>query len=179
MTAWIPIDKNFRYFFPMDRPYTKLEAMVSYTIDMDEGKRISINGYSRTWNWSRNKVRKFLEEIKTAKGHPVDTQGTLWGHSVTFINNNLQKKKDTPRTPQGHPKDTPPKIKKEKYGEFVELLPEEYQKLVDKYQEAFTKACIERLDNYIGSSGKKYKSHYHCILNWVVEREIQTGNWVE
>jgi hypothetical protein len=28
------------------------------------------------------------------------------------------------------------------------------------------KEKIERLNNYIGSSGKKYKSHYHTILNW-------------
>lgn len=25
---------------------------------------------------------------------------------------------------------------------------------------------IERLNNYIGSTGKKYRSHYHTILNW-------------
>jgi len=25
---------------------------------------------------------------------------------------------------------------------------------------------ITKLNNYIGSKGKKYKSHYHTILNW-------------
>jgi hypothetical protein len=29
---------------------------------------------------------------------------------------------------------------------------------------------IEVLDNYKGANGKKYKSDYRAILNWVVER---------
>ena len=104
--SWIPIDKSFRYFFPNDRPYTKLEAMVSYSIDIDEGKMISVNGYSRIWGWSRNKVRKFLKDIRTPEGHPVDTSGTLWGHSVTFINKDLWKQKDKQGTHEGQLRDT-------------------------------------------------------------------------
>ena len=177
--TWIPIDKNFRYFMPLDKPYTRLEAMVSYTIDKDEGKKISIKGYSRIWQWSRNKVRKFLEEINTSKGHFGDTYRTPLGHPVTFINNNLRKRKDTRRTPEGHPKDTPKTKEKDKYGEFVFLSKDEYKKLVERYEEPFTKACIDRLDNWLGSSGKIRKSHYRCILTWVVEREIETKRWVE
>lgn len=65
------------------------------------------------------------------------------------------------------------------FGEFVFLTKEEHKKLVDKYEPEFTDACIERLDNYIGSNGKKYKSHYRTILSWVASAEMKTGDWVK
>ena len=46
----------------------------------------------------------------------------------------------------------------------------EYQTLIDKYGEKDTARLIEILDNYKGQSGKKYKSDYRAILNWVVDR---------
>lgn len=65
------------------------------------------------------------------------------------------------------------KKKKYKYGEFVSLTREEYAKLCNEHGEDGTKRMIEILDNYKGSSGKKYKSDYRTILNWVVERYYQ------
>ena len=55
---------------------------------------------------------------------------------------------------------------KEKFLEFVLLTPEEHKKLIEKLGENKTKEMIERLNNYIGSSGRRYKSHYHTILQW-------------
>ena len=53
-----------------------------------------------------------------------------------------------------------------KFLEFVFLSNDEHQKLVQKLTESKTKEMIERLNNYVGSTGKKYKSHYHTILTW-------------
>lgn len=61
--------------------------------------------------------------------------------------------------------------KKNKHVEFVLLTSEEYQKLVDRFGVEDAKTRIERLNNYIGSKGKKYKSHYHTILNWAGKDE--------
>lgn len=61
------------------------------------------------------------------------------------------------------------KEKKKKYGDYVSLFESEYQKLVGEYGEIQTKSMIEKLDNYKGSKGKKYKSDYRAILSWVVE----------
>lgn len=61
--------------------------------------------------------------------------------------------------------------KKIKYAEFVSLTEEEYSSLVARLgSETRAKRCIEILDNYKGASGKRYKSDYRAILNWVITR---------
>lgn len=66
---------------------------------------------------------------------------------------------------------TLPKIK---YAEFVSMTEDEYQKLVAKYEnEELVKRMIEVLDNYKGANGKRYKSDYRAILNWVADKVIQ------
>lgn len=58
---------------------------------------------------------------------------------------------------------------KKNYAEAVTMT-EEYQKLTQQHTKDFVDKCIEILNNYKLSSGKQYKSDYHTILNWVVER---------
>ena len=60
-------------------------------------------------------------------------------------------------------------ISKTVYAEFVSMTLEEYQKLISGYGENNTKKFIDRLNAYKGSNGKKYKSDYLAILNWVIE----------
>jgi len=61
-----------------------------------------------------------------------------------------------------------------KYLDFVYLTKEEYKKLEEKLGKSKTKYYIEKLNYYIGSKGKKYKSHYFTILNWSTN-EIKEG----
>ena len=63
-----------------------------------------------------------------------------------------------------------PKPEKIKYADFVSLTNAEYEALMAKLGEEGTKRCIEILDNYKGAMGRRYKSDYRAILNWVVER---------
>jgi len=58
---------------------------------------------------------------------------------------------------------------KNKFGEFsnVRLNESEHIKLNDQYGDKVTKEFIDKLDTYIESTGKKYKSHYATILNWI------------
>lgn len=58
------------------------------------------------------------------------------------------------------------KKRKRRYLDFVLLTDEEHQKLVDRFGEAGTEDWINRLNDYIASRGRRYKSHYHTILNW-------------
>lgn len=71
-----------------------------------------------------------------------------------------------PLTPEQ--KEKAEKAKKYKYAEFVTLTRDEYAALCEKYSEDVAKALIERLDNYKGSKGRKYRSDYRAILSWVV-----------
>ena len=56
------------------------------------------------------------------------------------------------------------------FAEFVSMTNAEYEKLVSTYGKDFADQCIKVLDNYKGSSGKKYKSDYRAILTWVVKK---------
>ena len=62
------------------------------------------------------------------------------------------------------------KAAKKHYAENVTLTTEEYTKLCEAHTEAGVKRMIEILDNYKGQNGKRYKSDYRAILNWVVQR---------
>lgn len=64
---------------------------------------------------------------------------------------------------------------KKEYMPYVHMQEKEYQTLIEKYGEKFTQRCIEVLNNYKGACGKKYKSDYLAILNWVVGRVDQEG----
>lgn len=83
-----------------------------------------------------------------------------------------------PPEPQTEPKEKKSKkkpaekkpVEKKQFGEFVSMTEEEYQRLVEEFGEAAAKAMVQILDNYKGSSGKKYKSDYRAILMWVVDR---------
>ena len=54
---------------------------------------------------------------------------------------------------------------KKKFLEFVLLSDSEEKKLKETLGGAFDEH-VKKLNNYIGSTGKRYKSHYHTILNW-------------
>lgn len=60
------------------------------------------------------------------------------------------------------------KAKKYKYADNVSLTRDEYAKLCESYGEDDVKGIIQVLDNYKGQNGKRYKSDYKAILNWVV-----------
>ncbi len=65
------------------------------------------------------------------------------------------------------------KNEKNIYAEFVKMTEAEYQKLVEKYGEEKTNKMIDTLDNYKGATGKKYKSDYRAILNWVADKVMK------
>ena len=55
---------------------------------------------------------------------------------------------------------------KERFLEFVFLTTGEHQKLVSQFGAKTTAEKITALNDYIGSKGKRYVSHYHTILTW-------------
>lgn len=109
---------------------------------------------------------------------------TLNKQNKTKLNESKEKVEKEKPTEENTPthekkkKTSTSKAKKEakiKYAENVEMTEAEYQRLLkDNNNDAeLVKACISKLDNYKGSSGKKYKSDYRAILSWVLDDQKQ------
>lgn len=99
----------------------------------------------------------------------VENQGQLNTYISSMKESNMKESnmKELNETASAPPKK---KADKKKYAEAVTMTEEEYQKLSEQHSKAFVDKCIEILNNYKLSSGKRYKSDYHTILNWVIER---------
>ncbi len=135
---------------------------------------------------SRNKIENILDCFKNEQ--QISSENLYTSRLITILNyDDYQTNKQQISSKQAANKQqisTNKNNKKEKnnkilYGEFVFLTKEEHKKLVDKYESEFVEACVERLDNYLGSTGKKYKSHYRTILSWVASAEMKTGEWLK
>ena len=68
----------------------------------------------------------------------------------------------------------PPKATRHKYGmyENVLLTDEDFQKLQEEFPHDYSER-IERLSEYIASTGKKYKSHLATIRAWARKDTVQ------
>ena len=53
------------------------------------------------------------------------------------------------------------------------MTEKEYNKLLNEYGEFLVGKMIEKLDNYKGSTGKKYKDDYRTIKNWVADQILK------
>lgn len=137
--------------------------------------------------WSRQKVSRMLTHLQN--NEYIDLLSDTYGTHISIRNyDQYQLQKNYKRTPVEHQRDTSgtpvgiykqdkndkkdkKKVIKEKYSEFVFFTKEEKLKLDERYGSK-VEAMIEVLNNYIGQSGKVYKSHYHVMLGWVSKKVI-------
>ena len=117
----------------------------------------------KKYSESRRNNRLKKKEEKT---HEKDMKNICNSHEEHMENENENENENINKNKNIKKK----KIEKTQYAEFVFMKEEEYDKLVSQYGADFTKKCIEILDNYKGSSGKKYKDDYRAILSWVIDR---------
>lgn len=151
------------------------------------------------WNWSVNRVRRFLELLESLQ--MVTTDRTTNGITVTIVKyNDYQIQRITDESTDetvdeitdGIADETTDgiqvnKINKEKerkketkniYGEYkhVRLTKSQFDRLCNDYGESKTLEAIKYLDEYIQMSGKKYQDHNLTMRKWVfdaVERDKQ------
>jgi hypothetical protein len=91
-----------------------------------------------------------------------DSKGVNDNKSTQRKGNRKEKK-----TEDNNIKDKPAKIA---FAEYVNMQQKEYDKLVKEHGKESTDEMIKVLDNYKGSSGKKYKDDYRAILSWVADK---------
>jgi DNA-binding transcriptional regulator YhcF (GntR family) len=190
------------WLFTERRTFTKFEAWIDLLLEVNhkdnkfmlgnelvEVKRgqtiTSIRQLCERWDWSNSKVTKFLKMLETDEMLTVksDTKKTV----ITIGNYDVYQVLDTEETTvkrhandseatQKHTNKNDKNVKndkKNKYDEYVSLTLEEYEKLLEQFEEQGTSDRIERLNLYKGSTGKKYKSDYLTILNWEKKNKQQ------
>ncbi len=69
------------------------------------------------------------------------------------------------------------KVREEKikHLDAVFLTEDEHKKLIEANGELLVNKAIEILNNYIMANGKKYKSHYHTLLQWPLTEAKKQG----
>lgn len=102
--------------------------------------------------------------------NPDNNSESIYKYNTLNEEHNEEQKEGIERVNKSNRSKKNKPVKKDAYGEYVTLSEIEYKTLVDRYSEQGAKRMIEILDNYKGSSGKKYASDYRAILNWVVGR---------
>jgi hypothetical protein len=162
-------------------------ALSTDNIDFDLKHRATT--LSRKWNMKRSKIIEitdFLTKINLLQINPETNNIACFGllkrldvstsNNIEFkkmVNNNKYQKllesnsrREDNTIEEKRKEDIIKPPKKDKFLDFILLFEYEYDKLVEDFGEHKTKEYIQRLNDYIGSKGVKYKSHYHTILNW-------------
>ena len=151
------------------------------------GQRItSIRKLAERWNWSVNRVKRFLDLLEKLQMIERDSDNhrtllTIAKYEVYQGQWHTDEYTDeyTDGTQTNTQTDTKQEVKNEKneknekniYGEYrhVRMTSDQRDKLVRDYGQEMTENCITFLDEYIEMKGYKAKNHYLCIKKWVVD----------
>jgi hypothetical protein len=134
--------------------------------------RYNINGegYIQILQWTKHQKPHNTEKESIIPEPPINSINILKekenGDGECVVQN------DTVRTPLNNGLITVKE--KQTYSEFVKMTGVEYNKLLTKFGDKTTKEYIDRLNNYIGSKGKRYNSHYYTILQWY-SKDLKDG----
>lgn len=129
----------------------------SSTDDCDSCKVDNSNGIENDTNYMQNDTNECKE------GSNLYTNTNTNTNTNTSTNTSTEENDAHAHKPK---KSASPKIK---FAEFVALAQQEHETLISEYGEDVVAWCINKLNNYKGSSGKKYKSDYLTIRGWVID----------
>lgn len=71
--------KSLDHEFPINRPYSRLEALLAVSYDHHHQTRVSLRGYADRWQWHTGRVSRFLEEISCKINYRVPSGQTSHG----------------------------------------------------------------------------------------------------
>ena len=135
------------------------------------GKHQSIDRIESKNEYMRNYMKGYREKQKALAGGKANCKTNSKANVSSLDKNRLEEIReeeirgeyieDVPDINVGH------KPTKHKYGMYKNVLfsDEEYEKLQEEFPHDYTER-IERLSEYIASTGKKYKSHLATIRSW-------------
>ena len=103
--GWVSVDSHFHEELEKtNRKFTRMEATFCLTYDLNYNRPWTIKRYSKMWGWSRNRVRKFIRDVRSKKGSVKNGIKNQKGHPIRLIGNGSEAHKDTPLNQKGHPK---------------------------------------------------------------------------
>ena len=153
--GYLPLDGKLNYYANALR--TECESITSvlndYGLFKNDGKRF----------WSDSCLSR-LERLQEKREKARQSSFKRWENNAKALGTH-NKKCDGIPIKESKVKESKVNIK-ERYLEFVLLTKEEHGSLIKNLGETTTNDFIARLNDYIGSKGDKYKSHYHTIKNW-------------
>ena len=134
--------------------------MVQTQFTIDRSQEIALSASERWKMWwapvgNQNAVKNFEKVLKQAKSSKNNLKQTKTSEEEVEVEEEYKKKNN-----------------KRKFLDFVLLSDEEYNKLVSSLWEKLTNEMIDKLNNYIWSTWKRYKSHYFTILQWSKKEDI-------
>ncbi|KIL79546.1 helix-turn-helix domain-containing protein [Bacillus badius] len=196
---FVQIDKSV---FTNDKLSWKAKGILGYLLSRPDDWVTYLADLEKRSTDGRDSVRNGLKELeeqgyleKTRKREGGKFKG--WEYTVFEIPQDVKTevgltevgKPEIGKTEVGKPDTTNKEVtnkdltnneltNKDKYitcAEFVKMKESEYQKLIEEHGQVLTDKMITVLDNYKGSSGKKYKSDYRAILSWVKDKVLNEG----
>ena len=131
------------------------------------GKHQSIDRIESKNEYMRNYMKGYREKQKALAGGKANCKTNSKANVSSLDKNRLEEIREEEIRGEYIEEAAPPKPSRHKYGmyENVLLSDEEYQKLTEEFPHDYTER-IERLSEYIASTGKKYKSHLATIRSW-------------
>lgn len=143
-----------------------LDALAEKIVVFDSGKKWFIIGFNdfqygelNPANRVHNAVLNTLDSYKKNKG------------LVCPIHGAKEKEKEKEKVKDKDKDKNDSFNKKVRHLDYVLLLPSEVETLKEYMGEATMLSLIEELNNYIGSTGRQYKSHYHTLRTWYRKRQ--------
>ncbi len=188
-TGWIKLHRQIMdsEFYTEPRRFSKNEAWIDILLranhEEEDGIKpgsflTSYGELAKAWGWSKSTTWNFLKYLSQQDMiiFKLNENGTDRRTVVTVAKWDLyQGKRNAKRNENGTKSEFLPITEKEEknilsLAEFVSMTKKEADKLVDEFGLEATKAMVEILNNYKGSSGRKYKSDYLAIRSWVIKR---------
>lgn len=108
------------------------------------------------------------------KKRPISLTINMLHNFIEVIHGDVDMPTDTRHVDKDKDKEEEKKENKIQYIKYVYLYEEEYSLLTDKFGKKNTSLYVETLNDYIGSTGKKYKSHFYTLRNWL-NRDLKVG----
>jgi hypothetical protein len=140
-----------------DVVFDLIRKQVEYAKELSEKRRAAAN--SRYEN-DEDENASVLQTSANAVQNSASVLRTSCTETDTETNTNTETNTDTYLNNNN--------ICLKKYAEYVTLDEGDYEFLCSKITKEGADWCIEKLDNYKGSTGKRYQSDYKAILSWVL-----------